>query len=72
MFEFFDGLVSLLSSVISFFVNFFTGLFSLFKMIGSSVVYITECIGYLPPFLIVFVTALVAYSVILMIVNHGG
>lgn len=44
----------------------------MFRMIASSVVYITECIGYLPPFLIVFVTALVAYSIILMIINHGG
>lgn len=72
MFEFFDGLVSLLSSIISFIVNFFTGLLSLFKMIGTSLVFITECIGYLPPFLIVFVTAIVAYSVIMMIINHGG
>lgn len=72
MFEFFDGLVSLLSSIISFIVNFFTGLLSLFKMIGTSLVFITECIGYLPPFLIVFVTAIIAYSVIMMIINHGG
>ena len=72
MFEFFDGIASFLSSIISFIVNFFTGLLSMFRMIASSVVYITECIGYLPPFLIVFVTALVAYSFILMIINHGG
>ncbi|MCI9438644.1 MAG: hypothetical protein HFH85_16080 [Lachnospiraceae bacterium] len=72
MFAFFDGLVSFLSSVINFIVNFFTGLVNFFVMVGESLVFITECIGYMPPFLIVFITAIVALSIILQIVNHGG
>lgn len=72
MFQFFDGLVSLISSIISFIVNFFTGLLNFFKMIAESLVFITECIGYLPPFLIVFVTAIIGLAIILQIVNHGG
>lgn len=72
MFQFFDGLVSLISSIISFVINFFAGLLNLFKMMAESLVFITECIGYLPPFLIVFVTAIIGFSIILMIINHGG
>lgn len=72
MFEFFDGLVSLISTLISFVVNFFSGLVSLFLMIAQSLVFITECIGHLPPFLVVFVTAIVGLAIILQIVNHGG
>lgn len=72
MFEFFDGLVSLISTVINFVVNFFTGLVNFFLMVGRSLVFITECIGYLPPFLVVFATAIIGLSIVLQIVNHGG
>lgn len=72
MFQFFDGLVSFISSIISFLVNFFSGLLGFFRMVAESLVFVTECIGYLPPFLIVFVTAIIGLAIILQIVNHGG
>lgn len=72
MFEFFEGLVSFFSSIINFLVNFFSGLLQMLKLIPQSLVFITQAIGYMPPFLIVFVTAIVSLSVIMMIVNHGG
>lgn len=72
MFQFFDGLVNFISSIIMFLVNFFTGLVQFFGMVASSLVFLTEAIGYVPPFLIVFVTAIVALSIIMQIINHGG
>lgn len=72
MFQFFDGIVNLISTIINFIVNFFSGLVSFLVMVGKSLVFITECIGYMPSFLIVFLTAIVGLSIVLQIINHGG
>lgn len=72
MFEFFDGIVSFLGSLILFIVNFFSGLITFFKMVAQSLVFITECIGHMPAFLIVFLTCIVSLSIIMQIINHGG
>lgn len=72
MFEFFDSIASFLASVISFIVNFFTGLITFFTMIGQSLLFLTDCIGHLPSFLIVFIVAIVGISIIVHTVNHGG
>lgn len=72
MFEFFDAIGSFLASLVSFIVNFFSGLVTFFLMVGRSLVFLTECIGHLPPFLTVFLAAIIALSVILHTVNHGG
>lgn len=72
MFEFFDAIASLLATMISFIVNFFSGLVTFFLMIGQSLVFLTECVGHLPPFLTVFVVAIIAMSIITHTINHGG
>ncbi|AXH73579.1 MAG: hypothetical protein [Inoviridae sp.] len=72
MFAFFDGLVNFISTVINFVINFFTSLVHLFIMVGQSMVYIIDCVNYLPVFLKVFILALVGLAVIFQVINHGG
>lgn len=72
MFEFFDTFLEVVSIIIDFIVNFFSGLIYFIKMLVESSVYLTMCLGYLPTFLSVFASAIIAMSIIMMILNHGG
>lgn len=72
MFSFFDSFVDTISTIINFIINFFTGMVHFIAMMAQSLGYLGEVILYLPPFILVFVTAIISLSIIMMIINHGG
>lgn len=72
MFAFFDGLVSFLSTVINFVINFFSSLVHFFIMVAQSMAFIVDCINYLPVFIKIFILALVGLSIMFQVINHGG
>lgn len=72
MFEFFHSLIHSIDIFVGFFINFFSGIVHFFLMLGRSMVYLFSCIAYMPPFIVVFLYAIIGLAIILQIINHGG
>lgn len=72
MFAFFDGLVNFISTIISFIINFIAGLAQFLLMLEQSMAYIFICVGFMPPFVLVFINAIIALAIIMQIINHGS
>lgn len=71
MFNFFDGIADTLSTIINYIVGFFKMLAGFFRIVGKAFTYTVEAIGFLPPFILVFVTVIVTLAILLQILNHG-
>ena len=72
MFEFFNWLVSTVSSLVGFVLQIIDGLFRLIGLIPVAVNVLTQSVGYLPSILAVFAGATITISVIFIIVGRQG
>lgn len=72
MFTFFNLIISFVITIVNFVVNFFGMLVSVVTNIARAVAWLFICIGYLPPWLIAFVTVPISLAIIFQILNKGS
>ena len=70
MFAFFDFIVDLITTAVDFVVNLFKMLLFMITFIVQGVVYVGTCLVYLPAWVLPFVTAVIAFSVIMFLINR--
>lgn len=71
MFKFFEIIVTFLSTIVNFVVRFILTLFYVLQFIVRGVTYAFSCISYMPPFLLAFVTAVIGFSVVMILINRS-
>lgn len=70
MFAFFDTIINILSTAINFVINLVKMIGYLLGYIVQGVAWVTAALAYMPAWVLPFVTAMVAFSVILFLVNR--
>lgn len=70
MFKFFETIINLISSVVSYFINFIKQLGMVIASIGKAIVQITGAFGLLPAYLVVFCTAVIFVSIVFFLINR--
>ena len=71
MFNFFDTIVSFLQTVVTFIANMILTLIYAIDFVFEGVTYAFTCIAFLPPWLLAFVTAVIAWSILTFLINRG-
>ena len=72
MFEFFAGIADLISTVVGFIVNLFTMLLSMIGMVVKGQQFLFTVVTNLPPFIIPFCLAFVAFAIFFQVINKGS
>lgn len=72
MLDFLQNIVDAISVAFDTLVNFVSGIVQLVKMLPQAVLFVSNASGYLPTFIVGFITAGVFISVIFMIVGRSG
>lgn len=72
MLEFFSKIGDLISMAISFIIQWFTSLIQLMLIVPKSIVAVGEVLALFPPFITIPILALIAFSVLITILNHWG
>lgn len=72
MFGFFDWLVDLISSLVSFLFQTCIGLLRLLSLIPTAVRVLTNAVGFLPSIVAAFAAATITISVIFIILGREG
>lgn len=70
MFAFFDNIISFLLVLVSYVLNFFKQLLSLFANIGKALVQIVLVVSYLPLYAQVFVSSLIFVGIVYFLLNR--
>lgn len=70
MFKFFKYITNLIKMVVEFVINFITMLVYAITFIAQGLTYVFSIIMYLPPWVLTFVTAVIAWCVIMFILNR--
>lgn len=70
MFAFFDFIVDLISTAVDFVVNLFKMLLFMITFIVQGFAYVGTCLVYLPPWVLPFISAVIAFSVIMFLINR--
>ena len=72
MFAFFDTIINLISSVITFLSNSIKMIVQLFGMTVQGVLYLQSVSAYLPPFVLPFILSIILIAVIKFILSLGS
>lgn len=72
MFTFFDTIITLLKSIVSFAISFFQGFIDFFASLIKGVTYLTATIAFLPPQIMATATVIISVSVIFLIIGRNG
>ena len=72
MFQFFEGITSMIGVVVDFIVNLFTTLITFITEIPKALAFLISAIAYLPPFLSMFVFPFIGICVLLNLINKGA
>lgn len=72
MFEFFEAVANVFSTVVGFVVGLFKMLFNLVRFIFQAQTFLFQLIAVLPPFLIVFISVTVSLAIFYQILNKGS
>lgn len=70
MFKFFDTIIDIISTIINFVINLFEMIGYMLGFIVQGVAWLTASVAYLPAWVLPFVTAVIAFSVIMFIINR--
>lgn len=71
MFKFFDVIVSFLEHIVNMVLSFFKIIVYVFGFIAQGLTYMFTCIAFLPTFIQAFLIVIIAYSVLITILNKG-
>lgn len=69
MFAFFDFVIELITTVVNFVINLFEMIVYFITFVVQGVAYVGTCIVYLPSWVLPFITAVIAFSVITFLIN---
>lgn len=72
MFEFFDNVINLIQVIVQFVGAFVEKFVYMFTLIGSGAVAVVEVYAFLPDIVKAVAAAIVAYAVIVNLLNKGG
>lgn len=72
MFEFFDLILSILTTVIAFIINLFSAIIAFFVAVGKSIAYLFQAFAFMPAFVAPFCYLTVAVAVVFVIINRKG
>lgn len=72
MFEFFAGIAVLISTVVGYIVNLFSMLFSMIGMVVKGQQFLFTVVTNLPPFIVPFCLAFVAFAIFFQVINKGS
>lgn len=72
MFNFFAGIADLISTVVSYVVNLFTMLVGMLTMIVKGQQFLFTVVTHLPPFIVPFCLAFVAFAIFFQVINKGS
>lgn len=70
MFAFFDFITELVNTIVQFVINLFDMLLYMITFVVQGFAYVGTAIVYLPSFVLPFVTAVIAFSVIMFLINR--
>ena len=70
MFEFFGSIIDAIGSLFSFIGMFISSIMQVFTLIVKGLGYVTACIAFMPPFLIVFLMGFIGISIVYLIVGR--
>ena len=70
MFDFFDFITNFVETIVQFIINLFDMILFIITFIIQGVGYVGTCIIYLPPWVMPFITAVIAFSVIMFLINR--
>lgn len=72
MFQFFEGIVGFIQTIVSFIINIFELLFFVVTSIVRAVTWLFACVAYLPPFLTAFLLVPISLAIVFQIMNKGS
>lgn len=72
MFQFFDAIISIISTVINFVVGIVEMVVNLVQIIFKGTAFLFAIIPNLPPFCVSFVTVMISVAILLQVLNKGG
>lgn len=72
MFNFFAGIADIITTVIDYVVNLVTMLINMIAMVVKGQVFLFTVVSNLPPFLVPFCLAFVAFAIFFQIINKGS
>lgn len=72
MFQFFNSIANIFTTIVDYIVGFFELLVNLVKLIFKAQTFLIRVIQQLPPFLVVFFIVTVSLAVLLQIINKGS
>ncbi len=70
MLNFFSVLVEAVTSLLNFIVSFFSGILSVFGLIGQCWTFLTLSWGYMPSVLLVFITAGLTITIVFQLIGR--
>lgn len=71
MFKFFQGIASIIDTVVNYVVSFFTNLAVVLLRSIQALAYVLEVIALLPMYVKVYILAMIGVSAILFVLNKG-
>lgn len=71
MFKFFEGIASIIDTVVNYVVSFFTNLAVVLLRSIQALAYVLEVIALLPMYVKVYILAMLGVSAILFVLNKG-
>lgn len=71
MFKFFDVIISLIEHVVNMVLSSFKIIIYVFGFIGQGLAYMFSCVALLPAFIQAFLIVIIAYSVLITVLNKG-
>ncbi len=72
MFQFFESLLNFISSVVDFIISGFQSVAALIVNCTMGVTYLLTAVGFMPVFLVPFITALIGLAVVKFVLSFGG
>lgn len=72
MFQFFNSVAAIFSTVVNFIINAIEMVFIVVINVGRGIVWLFACLAYLPSWLVSFVAVPLAFAVVTQIINKGS
>lgn len=72
MFQFFDAIGNIITTVVDYVIGIFALLFNLVKLVFKAQVFLINIVKQLPPFLVVFFLVFISLAILFQILNKGS
>lgn len=72
MFQFFDAIGNIITTVVDYVIGIFELLFNLVRLVFKAQLFLINIIQQLPPFLVVFFLVFISLAILFQILNKGS